>query len=69
MVNYKAFSPTHIISIVTEGLVLVAVNYFGFVMNSLGSTAFIAVNVVGLVAMAYGNMKVAISASGVTAEK
>ena len=67
-INYKVFSPTHIISIVTEGLVLIGVNYFGFVLNHLSGTAFMAVNIVGLVAMSYSAMKVAVSASGLTVE-
>ena len=62
--NYiKAFSPTHIISIVAGSLTLITVNIIPFLTgHPISNTAFIVVNAIGLVAVSYGNMKVGILA-------
>jgi|ACXJ01.1.fsa_nt_gi hypothetical protein len=66
----KAFSPTHIISILAGAGTLIGADLIPFFYgHPISNTAYMIINVVGIVAIAYGNMKVGISASGVEVQK
>ena len=65
--NYlKAFSPTHIVSIITAGATTIAVDLIPFIFgHPLSASAYIIVNSVGLVMLGYGSRSVVLSSSGV----
>ena len=68
--NIKAFSPTHIVSIVSGSLTLLGADLIPYFFNHpLSNLAYMTINVVGIVAIAYGSMKVSVSASGLEVQK
>ena len=66
----KMFSPTHIVSILAGAGTLLGADLIPFFYgHPLSNTAYMVINVVGIVAISYGNMKVGVSASGLEVQK
>lgn len=66
----KKFSPTHIVSIVMGSVTLLGINFIPYMFNHpISNTAYMVVNAIGLIAISYSNMKVGVSASGLSIDK